>query len=121
MKHLRQWGGAGEDLARAYLLEKGYQWLASNYLTRWGEIDLVMMDGDVVVFVEVKRRKSRNYGTPEEAVSSLKQYRMAKVALMFIQGRRLDGKMVRFDAVALDDDGIRHVRDAFSVDGSFYY
>ncbi|HOW27659.1 MAG TPA: YraN family protein [Elusimicrobiota bacterium] len=117
----RQVGDGGERRAKAYLEDKGLECLASNYRTRWGELDLVMRDGGAVVFVEVKTRRSTAYGSPQEAVHSSKQGRMLKAALMFIKDRRLAGQDYRFDVVAVNPDGsIEHLPDAFSPDSAEY-
>lgn len=121
MKQLRQWGGDGESMARNYLSARGYRWLASNFSTRWGEIDLIMEQGGTLVFVEVKRRASARYGAPEEAVTRLKARRMVRSALLFVQKHRLDGRMMRFDTVAIGPDGLRHIADFFQSDEPFYY
>jgi putative endonuclease len=65
-------GMAGESLAAGYLVSRGYRLIERNWRCRSGEIDLVMLDGDVVVFVEVKTRRNRVAGTAEESVSPQK-------------------------------------------------
>jgi putative endonuclease len=117
----REFGDAGEDIARAYLTKKGYRCLASNHRTRWGEIDLVMEDGGVVVFVEVKHRSNDIYGSPEEAITPWKMKHMVRAALFYIQNTHLAGRMIRFDVVSIDEEGVRHLENAFSVDDAYYY
>lgn len=95
-------GQAGEDLAAEYLLAHGYRLLARNYRCRLGELDLVAVEQGEIVFVEVKARSSRRYGTAAEAVSAVKQARMLRVAERFLQERGLADSACRFDVVAVD-------------------
>jgi putative endonuclease len=97
------------------------RWLASNYATKWGELDLVMEEGRILVFVEVKRRQNSRYGEPEEAVSAMKQKHLMRAALCYLQKARVENRMVRFDVVSIGPGGLRHIPDAFSADGSYYY
>jgi putative endonuclease len=94
--------------------------LAGGYGTLWGELDLVARDGEVLVFVEVKTRRS---GTPAEAVTPEKQRRLTLAALHFLRRRNLLEERSRFDVVAVvwaDDrraPEIEHIRDAFEAVG----
>ena len=111
-------GRSGEAVARRHLEAKGYAILAERFRTRAGEIDLVVEDGRTIVFVEVKTRRSRSAGAPEESVGPLKQRRLVRMASVFLTMRGLHGRDCRFDVVAVEerDDGpieIRHLRDAF--------
>lgn len=69
----RKIGTAGETLAEKYLKKQGYKILQKNFVAPHGEIDIVAKDGDYIVFVEVKRRKSTAFGLPCEAVDARKQ------------------------------------------------
>ena len=62
----RRTGEMGESLALGYLLKLGYELIMRNFHTRYGEIDLIMRDKEVMVFVEVKAKKTHEWGTPEE-------------------------------------------------------
>lgn len=122
MSELRQFVGAeGEEVAKDFLLKKGYRWLESNFRTRGGEIDLVMEDGKILVFVEVKNRRSDEYGLPEEAITQAKMKHMIKTALLYIKIKNVRDKMVRFDVVTIDRDGLRHYPDAFQAGSDYYY
>ena len=120
-QHRQTFGRAGEDVAARFLESKGYRILARRYRTRVGEIDLVAMTGDLVVFIEVKTRRGTAYGLPEESVHPLKQARLSKVAAQFLSGHpSLDhgGLCCRFDVVAIVwQEGRRpcleHIEDAF--------
>lgn len=111
-------GKLGEDIATAELWHLGYAILARRYRTRFGEIDIVAQDGQTVVFVEVKARRSDRFGSAAESVTLWKQRRLAAMALDYLSwvGRLEDP--CRFDVVAIDGLGsdhvsIRHIRDAF--------
>jgi len=105
-----------EDVAKDYLLKRGYELLAQNYYMRGGEIDLIMKDNEVLVFVEVKQRKSLKYGTPAEMINYLKFQRMQNTALDFMQNEfNRDDLFMRFDAVLLvggqSDYRLEHIRN----------
>jgi putative endonuclease len=95
-------GILGEDLACAELRRRGYQIVERRYRTRFGEIDIVARDGDVTVFVEVKAREGAEYGGSAEAVTPLKQRRVAQMAIDYIARHRLHDRPCRFDVVLVD-------------------
>ncbi|MFH1134452.1 MAG: YraN family protein [Pseudomonadota bacterium] len=110
-------GPAGERLAVNYLSSKGLKKVETNFRTKFGEIDLVCLDGDVVVFVEVKTRRSRQFGSPVEAVSLEKQRRLSMAASIFLSRRAWEGRRARFDVLGIGLFGeqveIEHIPDAF--------
>jgi len=110
-------GREGEDAALKYLQQKGYLLLDKNFRCSAGELDLVMLDGRQLVFVEVRTRKSRDFGTPEESITVTKQRQVKKVALAYLAGHKLPPGGFRFDVVAVDYSGgsreIRHLPHAF--------
>lgn len=118
---MKKVGDQGEESAKRYLCAKGFHWLASNFRTRWAEIDLVMEDGPYLVFVEVKKRRNYLYGPPEEAITSWKMARIEQAAAVFIQMTGRTDKMIRFDVVAIDEKGIRYYPNAFESGGNFYF
>ena len=85
MTYQQEIGNAGEKIAADYLVDQGYQLLDNNYHTRYGELDLVMFDKDIVVFVEVKTRTSETFGFPEESVTSSKIEHLENAALLWLQ------------------------------------
>ncbi len=97
----RELGDHGEDLAAAALKKNGYKILERNYVTPLGEIDLIARQGKTLVIVEVKTRKSLTFGSPQEAVSFAKQKRLRRLADYYVKQKRLVGKSVRFDVVAI--------------------
>lgn len=113
-------GRHGERVARRYLRRRGFRILEANYRIRGGEIDLIVQDGETVVFVEVKAAFGNRFGDPGEWVSPAKQRRIIRAARCYIQRARLHDHNMRFDVVTLNTRGkISHVRDAFAVTTPF--
>lgn len=95
-------GCRGEKQALDYLQLRGLVHLESNYLCKVGEIDLVMRDGDTLVFVEVRQRKNNLYGTPLETVSSAKKHKLRRTAEHFLLVRKISTRQaLRFDVVGI--------------------
>ena len=103
----------GEAAAEDYLLGQGMTCVARRYRAEDGEVDLVMEDGDCVVFVEVKARPGSAAGSGFAAVTSAKQKRLAHAAMHFLVEREWMARQVRFDVVEITAFGLRHVRNAF--------
>ncbi len=120
-EHNQRFGRGGEELARIFLEGKGYTWVASNYSTRWGEVDLIMKYKATYVFVEVKRRTNDHFGAPEEAVTQTKRDHVVKGALGFLQEAGMQDQLVRFDVVSIGPLGTRHYPNAFYAGREFYY
>jgi len=97
-------GARGEDIALAFLQAHGYTIQARNYRCRYGEIDLVCTHGAVLVFCEVKLRRSDSYGTPEEGVTPRKLARVALAAHSYLAEHGLEEADWRIDVVALELD-----------------
>ncbi|MGD8429553.1 MAG: YraN family protein [Ectothiorhodospiraceae bacterium] len=113
----RKVGSQAELHALRYLRDAGLECLARNYQTRRGEIDLIMADRDVVVFVEVRQRSRTDFGDGIESVTRDKQRKLAAAALHYLQIHGNDAPC-RFDVVAIDGSGdIEWVRNAFEVPG----
>jgi len=120
----RALGAAGESSAARFLESCGYRIVEANVRCRLGEIDLVAIDVGVIVFVEVKGNRGRQYGPPEEMVTPAKQRRLTRLAAWYLQRRGWLGRPARFDVVAVDWDSagaacVRHFRDAFPAIGSW--
>ena len=118
----RKLGQLGEERAASYLEGKGYRILARNVRNWAGEVDLVARDGGTTVFVEVRTRRSRSHGTPEESITRAKARRLVRVAQAYLQERgALEGDW-RVDVVALELDGgrvrLRHHVNAVTEDGA---
>ncbi len=121
-------GERGEKFAARYLRRHGYKILVRRFKSRAGEIDIVCRQKDWLVFVEVKTRKSDQYGAPSEAVTREKQKHMSKVALEYL--RLLDNPQIhwRFDIVeviiqegARKPSDIRLIQNAFDLSEPFIY
>lgn len=108
-------GRYGESIAEQYLMNKGYRLLGRNVHMGRQELDLVMFDGETVVFVEVKTRKNADFGTPAEFVTPRKQRYLTMAAERYLQEHALGSAFARFDIVEvyLQDKRIRHLTDAF--------
>ena len=96
-----QTGKRGEDIAVAYLKNRGYRIIERNYTCLFGEIDIVAKDGDTVVFVEVKSRKSEKFGDPQGAVGREKQKKISRISLTYLEEKHLYPCDARFDVVAI--------------------
>ncbi|GAA4805400.1 YraN family protein [Olivibacter ginsenosidimutans] len=110
-------GTNGEQAALTYLLRQGYTLKHKNWRYKHLEIDLIMLDGQVLVFVEVKTRSDTAFGMPYEAVTWQKQHKLSQAATIFIRQHRYEGE-IRFDIVSIlaDQQGqfnVRHIQDAF--------
>jgi putative endonuclease len=112
-------GQDGERLAEEFLESKGFRFLAANFQTRFGEIDLIMEDGPTLVFVEVKRRRSGSYGEGEEAITPEKCRRIVKSALIYLTVNRIGERLMRFDVVSVGPEGPRHAPNAFDAGAWF--
>lgn len=108
-------GRQGEELAAAYLVDKGYKVLVRNWRCRYGEIDLVAMDGKTMVFIEVKTRQTVRLGLPAEAVDTRKQKRLRSLARRYIHETGQTAAAYRFDVVAVttSEDSITLIQNAF--------
>jgi putative endonuclease len=114
-------GKLGESIASDELRRRGYAISAIRYRTRFGEIDIVSSLGNVVVFVEVKARRSRAYGGAAEAVSPRKRRRIAAMALDYLAWAGRLESPCRFDVVAIDGIGtssmtVRVIENAWYID-----
>lgn len=114
----RKSGTYWEKAAESYLRTQGLRLLQRNFSSRFGEIDLVMMDGQTVVFVEVKYRKSNQHGSGADAVTFHKQEKISRTAAWYLakNPHRADS-VCRFDVVSIDpeksDHGIDWIKSAF--------
>ena len=115
MASTRDRGHSAERIARYYLEDRGLRFRAANVAARRGEIDLVMDDGGVLVFVEVRMRGRSRWGGGAESVTTTKQRRLIHAAQHYLQRTGLD-RPCRFDVVALEGDGaIEWIADAFQA------
>lgn len=101
MTYQRKIGDKGEQIAADYLKDRGYQLLDKNFITRYGELDLVAFEGGTVVFVEVKTRTSTTFGLPEASITPAKMERIQNSALLWLQAHPEAPEDWRIDVVAI--------------------
>lgn len=94
-------GRYGEDVAEAHLRGRGWQVLERNWRCRDGELDLVALDGDELVVVEVKTRRSIAFGHPAEAVTAVKLARVRRLAAQWLAAHDVHPRSVRVDVIAV--------------------
>lgn len=109
----RKKGSLAEDKAILFLKNKGYHILYKNFYTMYGEIDIIGEKNDLIVFFEVKYRKTLKNGYPREAVSKAKQEKIKKTALLYISANNIINKDFSFDVVEIIDNEIIHIENAF--------
>jgi putative endonuclease len=122
----RRWFGTrAERSAARFLKGLGYRVLARNYTCPHGELDLIALDGPCLVFVEVRSTGQDDASRPAASVDEVKQRRLTKLALHFLQRHRLLDRPARFDVLALSwpadrrEPVIKHYRNAFEATGRF--
>lgn len=115
-------GYRAETLAFEHLRDHGLVPVARNFRTRGGEIDLIMLDGTCLAFIEVRSRRSSAFDRPANTVDVRKQRRLVNTAAMFVvRHDRFANYTMRFDVVSIEGQTrptIRWVRDAFRPDDS---
>ncbi|EKE00711.1 MAG: hypothetical protein ACD_21C00285G0005 [uncultured bacterium] len=112
-------GKNAEDLACGYLQRQGLKLIVANYQCRCGEIDLIMQDGQTLVFVEVRYRKVHDYGDGVSTVTRAKQRKIIKTAISYLWENNIYDKVLcRFDVIAVSgraDREVQWIKDAFWV------
>ena len=120
-------GQRGEAAAARYLRRRGYKILARGDRLGPGELDLVALDRDTIVFVEVKTRQSHEAGHPSEAVDEHKQRRLTRLAVSFLKRHKLLERPARFDVIAVTWPAdkwfptIEHIKNAFEAVGKWEF
>jgi len=120
MPNTRERGRAWEQVAESLLQQHGLRTLTSNYLCRSGEIDLVMLDGAVLVFVEVRYRHNDRFGSGADSVTPAKQRRIMRAAHQFLARHvQHSQRPCRFDVVSIGRGGhgveLNWIRSAFDA------
>jgi putative endonuclease len=116
-------GERGEIVAARFLKKRGYRIATTRLRQRYGEIDIIAVDGKTIVFVEVKTRRLDLTTQPAEAVDRIRQQRMTRAALAFLKFHNLLEYASRFDIVEIiwpteaKEPEIRHIVDAFPAVG----
>ncbi len=109
----KELGSIGENIAKEYLVGKGYKIVTTNFTNKIGEIDIIGYDQGVLVFVEVKYRKNSVFGLPREAVNIHKQNKIRMVATSYINKYKLFDKPCRFDVIEILGREVTHIENAF--------
>jgi putative endonuclease len=118
-KNNKKTGNYGEDIAVNYLISKGYTILERNFLSKYGEIDIIAEKEKTLIFVEVKCRKSNNFGSPLEAINAKKIERIVLVLENYFRCKKYSQKNYenfRIDAIGINLKGsipvkIKHVEN----------
>ncbi len=111
-------GRSGEDVATKYLKKKKYKIIDKGFRFLRGEIDIIAYDGETLVFVEVKTRKSIKFSQPEESVTPAKRKQLRRVAQGYLLRNHIQDVECRFDVLSLTFDElegytVKHITDAF--------
>ena len=122
MPDFKKLGPYGERLAAEMLDREGYEILERNLSTHYGELDIIALDGKVLVFIEVKTRQTEEAGSPFEAVTPRKQRQIARSALCYATEKGFGEMEMRFDVVGVEfneagEPIVELMRNAFVVDG----
>ncbi len=112
-------GETGESLAVKFLKKNGYEIIEQNYRCKLGEIDVIARDDRVLVFIEVKARRTNQFGGPKWAVTPRKQRKISMVALAYLKDTEQMGVKARFDVVAIrllpGNPDIEIIKNAFEL------
>jgi len=114
----RQSGARWEKTAESFLRNHGLSLIQRNFSSRFGEIDLIMEDGETLVFIEVKYRKNSHHGSGADAVTFHKQGRISRTAAWYLaKNPHRAEQFCRFDVISMDpqkkDQGINWIKNAF--------
>ena len=114
-------GGAGEKLACNALKKKGYRIIGKNYRCRYGEIDIIAIQKDCLVFVEARSKSGNSFGTPEESITAQKMHKLVSTALDYLTSHkdlppdwRIDFVAIEFDAAGKKATRIEIIENAVS-------
>ena len=122
MKQTYETGLTGEMIAENYLTgQKGMTCLERRYRNKGGEIDLILMDQETIVFAEVKTRFTAAPGQGLLAVNTAKQRRIIRAATLYLMTRRQLNAPVRFDVLEVRHDSVLHIPNAFQADGRMFF
>jgi putative endonuclease len=117
-------GKFGEKIALQFLKTKGFTPIAKNYRLKTGEIDIIAMDGNVLVFIEVKTRQGNTHGTPLDSITWKKQRQISKVAQEYLSRNNLFEREARFDVLSVicgknNRPEVEHISNAFELNFGF--
>ncbi|MCI9304493.1 YraN family protein [Clostridium sp.] len=112
-------GKYGESIARDFLINNGYKILDMNYRNRYGEIDIISIKNDIIIFCEVKSRYTNSFGNPIEAVTYYKQKQIIKLSEMYLLYEKYNNYNVRYDVIEVNFNKlnnnfkVNHIKDSF--------
>lgn len=112
-------GKYGESIARDFLINNGYKILDMNYRNRYGEIDIISIKNDIIIFCEVKSRYTNSFGNPIEAVTYYKQKQIIKLSEMYLLYKKYNNYNVRYDVIEVNFNKlnnnfkVNHIKDSF--------
>lgn len=110
-------GIKGEDISANYLIKNGYNLIERNYRSKNGEIDLIALNNNEIVFIEVKTRTNLKYGMPIEAINYKKKRCIIKTAKEYVYKNKYKNINIRFDVIEIyllnNMYKIRHVKNVF--------
>ncbi len=105
----KELGNVGEKAAKKFLIGKGFEFIAENYFTRKGEIDLIFRENDILIFVEVKTRKNKSHLDIALGLQKVKHIRAS--AEIFIEKEEISFNEMRFDVVFVGVDSEENVAE----------
>ena len=113
-------GKRGEEIAASYLKGQKFTIVERNFRCKGGEVDIIAREGNTLVFVEVKSRRTLLFGPPQMALTPFKQRQISKAALTWLAQKKLFGTSARFDVIAIllpdhEVPVIEHIRNAFDL------
>lgn len=112
----RKIGIQNENLAVNYLKNKGYKIIKQNFYTKYGEIDIIAKDKDILVFIEVRSKSYNKFGTPEETINQIKKRKIINTAKVFLRNYNFNFEEIRFDVIAILEENINHIENAFCLE-----
>lgn len=105
MNYKKDFGKKGEELASKYLKNNGYEVINQNFRCKLGEIDLIAIKNNTIIFIEVKTRSNTKFGTPEQAVDSNKRKHILRTSQVFLAKNKLNNYDLRFDIISIYMNG----------------
>ncbi len=116
--HRKILGEKGEKIAEKFLKKNGFKIIEKNYKNKYGEIDIIAMDGDYLVFVEVKTKSCADFSEPETWVDFKKQNQLIKLANFYLSEKDITDVNCRFDVIGItlgkdNKEKIVHIENAF--------
>lgn len=112
-------GKKGEGLAAEFLRKNGYRIVENNFRNKYGEIDIIAIDGKTLAFIEVKTKTNDKFGPPKMAVGLKKQRQISKAALAYLTQKKLNNNPARFDVVGIsmadNKTSIELIKNAFEL------